>query len=487
MDVRLGDGASAPVRLITCFEDEQPCLKGLPEPLAQLVGEAAESEAFAKKFGTSLVLTPGQREAPRHIVLMGLGKASEFNAEKARRAAGKAFKEARKLKGAGLAIDCAGMMDKLDPRELGRALAEGVSLAAYKFDKYIADRKENPVKEVIIQGEGLEQGVNQGLVLAEATNLARRLTDEPANVMTPAHLAREAEEAGAKYGFSVQVRDEAGIRALGMEAFLAVAGASDNPPRLIVIRYQGDPGSDQVLALVGKCLTYDSGGLSLKTREGMNGMKGDMAGGAAVIGAMAAIAGLKVKANVLGIVAACENMVSGKAYRVNDIVGSMAGKSIEVLSTDAEGRLTLADAVYYAVTVEKATQVLDIATLTGAALVTFGKITTAVLANDDAFYAKLQKAAELAGEGIWRLPHGDEFKELIKSDLADLRNTSKDGAGTITGGLFVGAFVKDKPWLHLDIAGTAWASSEGDYHPKGATGVGVRTMFHLANTMSKGE
>ncbi len=188
---------------------------------------------------------------------------------------------------------------------------------------------------------------------------------------------------------------------------------------------------------------------------------------------------------MVGVVAACENMPSGKAFKVNDIVGSMAGKSIEVLNTDAEGRLTLADAVSYAVAGEKATRVLDIATLTGAAVVTFGKITTAVLANDDVFYAKLQKASELAGERIWRLPHDEEFKELIKSDLADVRNTSKDGAGTITAGLFVGAFVQDKPWLHLDIAGTSWLTGEGDYNPKGATGVGVRTMFHLARELDK--
>lgn len=483
MEVRLDDGVAAPVRLITCFEGEQPCTGKLPESIAQLIREAAESEVFSTKFGSTLVLTPGLREAPRHIVLMGLGEPKDFTAERARKLAGRAFREARKLKAPGLAIDSTGMTSKIDSLELGRALAEGVSLAAYKFDKYITDCKKNPVEEVSIQGEGtaFSQGVSEGLVLAEATNLARRLTDEPANVMTPAHLAREAEEAGAKYGFAVQVRDEAGIRALGMEALLAVSSASENPPRLIVMRYQGNADSDEVLALVGKGLTYDSGGLSLKSRESMNGMKGDMAGGASVIGAMAAIAGLKVKANVVGVVAACENMVSGKAYKVNDIVGSMAGKSIEVLNTDAEGRLTLADAVYYAVSAEKATRVLDIATLTGAALVTFGKLTTAVLTNDDAFYVHLEKASALAGERIWRLPHDDEFKELIKSDLADLRNTSKDGAGTITAGLFVGAFVQDKPWLHMDIAGTSWTNSEGDYHPKGATGVGVRTMFHLAN------
>jgi leucyl aminopeptidase len=487
MEVKLTNRAAAPARLITCFEGEPPRTGDLPAPIAQLIRDMAEGEAFSPKFGTTQVLTPGQKEAPRHIVLMGLGKAEEFTAEKARKMAGKAFKEARKLKVAGLDIDSAGLNGKIDSLELGRALAEGVLLAAYKFDKYITERKENPVKAVNIlgSGESLSQGISEGLALAEATNLARRLTDEPANIMTPAHLAREAEEAGEKYGFAVQIRDEAGIRALGMEAFLAVGRASDNPPRLIVMRHMGDPSSKETLGLVGKGLTYDSGGLSLKPRQSMDGMHGDMAGAAAVIGAMAAIAQLKVKANVVGVVAACENMVSGRAYKINDIVGSMAGKSIEVLNTDAEGRLTLADAVYYAVAGEKATRVLDIATLTGAAVVAFGKITTAVLANDDAFYAQLQQASDQAGERIWRLPHDEEFKDLIKSDLADIRNTSKDGAGTITAGLFVGAFVQDKPWLHLDIAGTAWLTSEGDYNPKGATGVGVRTMFHLAKELNK--
>ena len=482
MEVKLTNRAAAPA----CFEGEK-CTGDLPAPIAQLIRDMEEGEAFSPKFGTSLVLTPGQKEAPRHIVLMGLGKAEEFTAEKARKMAGKAFKEARKLKARSLDIDSAGLNGKIDSLELGRALAEGVLLAAYKFDKYITERKENPVEAVNIlgSGESLSQGISEGLILAEATNLARRLTDEPANIMTPAHLAREAEEAGEKYGFAVQVRDEAGIRALGMEAFLAVGRASDNPPRLIVMRHMGDPDSNEILGLVGKGLTYDSGGLSLKPRQSMDGMHGDMAGAAAVIGAMAAIAQLKVKANVVGVVAACENMVSGRAYKINDIVGSMAGKSIEVLNTDAEGRLTLADAVYYAVASEKATRVLDIATLTGAAVVTFGKLTTAILANDDAFYAKLEEASELAGERIWRLPHDEEFKDLIKSDLADIRNTSKDGAGTITAGLFVGAFAQDKPWLHLDIAGTAWLTSEGDYNPKGATGVGVRTMFHLAKELNK--
>lgn len=481
MEVKLTNQPTAPVRLITCFEGEQPYSGDLPETIVQTLGELVAEGTFSPEFGATLVFSPGQKEAPKHILLLGLGPAADFNAEKARKLAGKALREAKKLKPRSLDIESGGLAGRIPAPELGRALAEGALLAAYKFDKYLSERKDDPLGVVNILGrEDLAPGIEEGCILAEATNLARRLTDEPANVMTPARLAAEAEEVGAKYGFAVQVRDEAGIRALGMEAFLAVARASDNPPRLIVMRYRGNPDSKEVLALVGKGLTFDSGGLSLKPSQSMDGMKGDMAGAAAVIGAMTAIAQLQVKTNVVGVIAACENMVSGRSYKLGDILGSMAGKSIEVLNTDAEGRLTLADAVYYAAVKEEATQILDIATLTGAAVVTFGKVDTAVLANDDAFYARLQKAAGLAGERVWRLPQDDEYKELIKSDLADLRNTSKDGAGTITGGLFVGAFTEGKPWLHLDIAGTAWRTSEGDYHPKGATGAGVRTMFHLA-------
>lgn len=480
MEVKLAEQHGAPVRLLTRFEGEQPSLEDLPESMGQEILKLAEAEVFSPKFGATVVLATCQ-DSPRHILLIGAGAAADFTAEKARRLAGKACKQALKLKAPGLDIDSAPLAQQLDPQDLGRALAEGALLAGYKFDKYQSERKDNPLVAVNILGpEALAPGIEEGAALAEAANLARRLVDEPANYMTPAQLAREAETTGAKYGFSVQVRDGAALKALGMEAFLAVAGASDNPPRLIVMRHMGNPASQEILGLVGKGITFDSGGLSLKPGNSMNGMHGDMAGGAAVIGAMAAIAKQGLKVNVVGVVAACENMVSGRSYKLNDIIGSMAGKSIEVLNTDAEGRLTLADAVYYAVAEEKATKVLDIATLTGAALVTFGKVDTAVLANDDGFYHQLEEAAALAGERICRLPGDDEYLELIKSELADLRNTSKDGAGTITGGLFVGAFADGKPWLHLDIAGTAWRTSPGDYHPKGATGVGVRTMFHLA-------
>ena len=484
MEIKLSAGSNAPARLIPCCMEQQPYTEHLAADLAQLVRDMTDSGEFSPKFGNSQVITTTV-DNPRHIILMGLGKAEEFTAEKARRIAGKAAKEARKLKCPQLDIPLAGFGTALPPRELAGALTEGGLLAAYKFDKYVSERKESSLREVTLvwAGEDVAAGVEEGKTLAEATNLARSLADEPANVLTPAQLAAEAERAGEKYGFAVTVRDEAGIRALGMEAFLTVAKASDNPPRLIVMEYRGNPDSEEVLALVGKGLTYDSGGLCLKTPQGMTGMKGDMAGAAAVIGAMAAISARKLRVNAVGVVAACENMLSGRAYKPGDIIGTMSGKTIEVLNTDAEGRITLADAVYYAVSKEKATRVVDIATLTGAAIVALGNIATAVLANDDDFFARLQQAADRAGERIWRLPHDEEYKELLKSEVADIRNTSIKGAGTITGGLFVGAFVQDKPWLHLDIAGTAWTDKEGDYHPKGATGVGVRTLYHLARML----
>ena len=485
MEIKITSQGGAPVRLITCFEGQQPVTGDLDANLTQGIKDMVNNEEFSPKFGTVQVVTPGRKDNPRHIILLGLGKSEDLTVEKVRKLAGKAVKQAQKLKAAELDIEASGFGPSLDDLSLGQTIGEGAMLATYKFDKFKSDRKENPLKQVNLIGAGgqLAQGLDQGIVLAEATNLARRLVDEPANIMTPARLADEAEEAGKKYGFEVKVRDEAGIRALGMEAFLMVGRASENCPRLIVMHHRGNPDSEEVLALVGKGLTYDSGGLSIKPTAGMAGMKGDMAGSAAVVGAMAAISKLNVKANVVAVIAACENMISGKAYKPGDIIGSMAGKSIEVLNTDAEGRLTLADAVHYAIEKEKATKVLDIATLTGAAIVTLGNVATAVLATDEEFFAKLQEASDLAGEKICRLPHDDEYKEMIKSDVADLRNTSTGGAGTITAGLFVGAFAGDKPWLHLDIAGTAWTSKEGDYHPKGATGAGVRTMYHLARLL----
>ena len=259
--------------------------------------------------------------------------------------------------------------------------------------------------------------------------------------------------------------------------------ASVNEPRLIIMRHLGDPGNpEQVLGLVGKGMTFDSGGLSLKQAQGMHTMKYDMAGAAAVIGAMSALSREKVHLNVVAVVAACENLVSGTGYRPGDIIGTMAGKSVMVESTDAEGRLTLADAIHYIITKENASVVVDAATLTGAVIVALGNITTGVITNDSGLYERLQQASQQCGEKVWQLPSFPEYKEQNKTPHADLRNVGGREAGTITAGLFLEEFVQDKPWLHLDIAGTAFASKDGDYLSEGATGAGVRLLYHFAET-----
>ena len=244
--------------------------------------------------------------------------------------------------------------------------------------------------------------------------------------------------------------------------------------------FGNEDNKEEILGLVGKGLTYDSGGYSIKPTNGMDTMKSDMGGAAAVIGAMSIIAKRNLKINVVAVVAACENLINGSAYKPGEIIGSMAGKTIEVLNTDAEGRLTLADAMHYVIENEKATEVIDVATLTGAALVALGETTTAVVTNNSEFYQELKEASEYTGEKVWQLPAFDDYRKLIKSDIADLKNIGGRFAGTITAGLFIEEFVQNKPWLHLDIAGTAWTSSKSEYGIKGGTGAPVSTLYELA-------
>lgn len=433
------------------------------------------------------------REAnPNSVVFLGLGKEDELSLEGIRRASSKMLRECKKLKSVSIGLCPAinNLSSGICKKEAVKAAAEGALLADYSFEVYKSDKKNSTIKEILFlnsceeTAEDLSKGLEEGKILAGATAFARDLVNEPANTLTPDELANRAAEAGRESGFEVEILDEVKIQELGMKAFWEVGKGSDNPPRFIIMRYFGDQDNkDEIIGLVGKGLTYDSGGYALKTLEGMVNMKSDMAGSAAVIGAMKAIAAMKLKANVVGIVAACENMVSGGAYKNGDVIGSMAGKTIEIKSTDAEGRLTLADAVYYAVEREGVKKVVDIATLTGAALVALGITTTAVISNNDEFYGKLEKASLKTGEKLWRLPAFDEYKELIKSDIADLKNSGGRFAGTITGGLFVGEFVKDTPWLHMDIAGTSGSDKDSDYTSKGGTGVGVRTLYELVKNM----
>lgn len=318
---------------------------------------------------------------------------------------------------------------------------------------------------------------------AQAIMLARRLVNEPANVMTPEKLAEEAKNQGEKHGFSVDVYDEKQIQAMGLHAFYSVAKGSDTPPRLIVMQYLNAPESDQRLALIGKGLTYDSGGYALKPRQGMDTMYCDMGGSAAVIGAMCLLATLKARVNVVAVVAACENMVSGHAYRNGDIIPSLSSKFIEIQNTDAEGRLTLADAITYAATVLKADRIIDIATLTGACGIALGDHVTALVADDEGLVLALEDASRRSGDKIWRLPHFEQFAKCNESERADIKNTGGRAGGTITAGLFCRAFACGKGWAHLDIAATAFHEKPCAKSPAGATGVGAELLAYAAQKL----
>ncbi|QOR33893.1 leucyl aminopeptidase [Clostridium sp. 'deep sea'] len=445
-----------------------------------------EQEQFSGKSGEiCATILPNTANTINKIILVGLGEKEKVTREKVRTATGKIIKKAKELKTKELMLCMLPDILDIDEANTIKLIAETISLATYKFTKFKTKKQEPKIQSIYINSSdsNFETALNEGLILAETTNIARDLTADPANVLTPVELAKRAEKYGKEYGFKTEIFEEKKIQELGMQAYYAVAKGSDDPPRFIIMRYNGNPAnSEDITALVGKGLCYDSGGLSLKQTKGMAMMKTDMAGSAAVIGAMCAIAKQKLKVNVVGIVAACENILSAKSYKPGDIINSLGGKTIHIGNTDAEGRLTLIDAVYYAVTAEKATRVLDIATLTGACVAALGSRVSGVLASDDDFYNRLAKASEITGELIWRLPTFDKYKKAIEHPEADLNNIGEGGAGTITAGLFIGEFTEGKPWIHMDIAGDAYAKADLGYIAKGPTGVGVRNLYYLVKS-----
>lgn len=458
---------------------------------ADMIKHLLNEEEFSGKYNEIQSFKLTRKDNPKKVILLGLGKKEEVDIEKVRRIFAKGIKEAINLKTKAVDVYPINTTSELSLSQVTRAMTEGLILGSYKFDKYIKDKKENPVKSICVVGANpdeivdIDKGVVEGNILSKATILARDMVNEPANVLTPAKLAAIAEKTGKESGFEVEILKEDKIQELEMEAFMAVGRASENRPRLIVMRYFGDKkNKKEIIGLVGKGLTYDSGGLCIKSKDGMVNMKSDMGGAASVIGAMEAIARKKLKVNVIAVVAACENLISGYSYRIGDIIGSMAGKTIFIGSTDAEGRLTLADAIHYIIEKENATKILDIATLTGGAIVTLGSTATVVVSNDDEFYKALESASRITGEKIWRMPIFDEYKELLKSKVADLTN-SAGNPQAITAALFVGEFVQDKPWIHMDIAGTAFTSKSSEYIAEGGTGVGVRTIYEMVKEISK--
>ena len=416
-------------------------------------------------------------------IFVGLGKYEDLERTDLINAVARGIKQAEKLKIDDLSINfikanglCTGGVTK--------SIVQGIKLASYRFDKYKQSKESYEPKVTIIGGpkekfDKMREKIEEASNVADGIILARDLVNEPANILYPETLAERAVEVGKESGFEVEVFDEKQIEELGMKAFLEVAKGSVHRPKLIVMRYMGNAHSDEIVGLVGKGLTFDTGGYSLKPSTSMDTMKSDMGGAAAVIGTMKALAKNKVEKNVVAVVAACENAISGGSYKPGDIIGSMAGKTIEVLNTDAEGRLTLVDAITYIIEKENVDKIVDVATLTGAVLVALGTEITGVLSNDDAFYEELLVAAKRTGEKFWRLPNDKCFKKLYRGDFAELKNTGGRYGGTITAGMFIEEFVQDKPWLHLDIAGTSWTDAGNDTTPKGGTGAPVATLYEL--------
>lgn len=484
---------TAEVKAIFMFENKEDFhMKFEDSVINDAISFVIENQEFNGKKGELYTVNLLRKEAPSKIILVGLGKGEELTVETIRRNTGKLIKECIKLKSSSLEINVPALRRYFDMEEAARAIGEAITMAVYTFDIYKSDKKSVGLNTVTLlccsqcDVESLQKSIREGVTLGEGNLIARRLVNEPANVLTPMELAKRAQQIGEEHGFGVEIYGKEEIINLGMEAYMSVAKGSANEPKLIVMKYMGDSeNSDDIFGLVGKGLTFDTGGYCIKPPQGMVNMKTDMGGAGAVIGAMSIIAEMKLKKNVVAVVAACENMISGDAYRPGDIIGSMAGKTIEVLNTDAEGRLTLVDAITYIIRNEKATKVVDIATLTGAVVTALGSAATGVVTNDDDFFNKLEEASKEVGEKVWKLPTFDEYKEQIKGEVGDLKNIGGPKAGSITAGLFIGEFVENKPWLHLDIAGTCGGEKPPtEYHSSGATGVGARLLYTLVKKYS---
>jgi len=357
-------------------------------------------------------------------------------------------------------------------------MAEGAVVGSFSVETYKTNNHSPAVERVVFVG-GEPRALEQGTIIGESINWARALINEPSNRKPPREVAERAREMAVSVGLTVDVLEEKEIRELKMGALLGVSQGSDEPPRVVVLRYMGDSGSPDILAYVGKGITFDSGGISLKSADGMEKMKYDMAGGATVMAALRTLALFRARVNCVAVVPLAENMPSGRAQRPGDVVQSMSGKTIEIINTDAEGRLVLADGLAYARKLG-ATHIVDIATLTGAARIALGPYRVGVMGNQQPFTDSFLAAAKRAGEKMWQMPLDDEYRDMIKSSVADVANSGGRFAGMITAAKFLQEFVADTPWVHVDIAGIAWNDEEKPYLPKGPSGVGMRTLVEFA-------
>ncbi|MNX63811.1 Cytosol aminopeptidase [compost metagenome] len=478
---------------IALFEGESKLgadAQAVDKALGGIVADVLKSGDFAGKLNQTMMIPTGGKLGAKRLLLVGLGKPADLTVDRVRQAAGKATVAARDLGIKTFSTAVFGLdAEDIDAHATARAFVEGMLLGNYQFNVY---RTENKDKHKYLDGvtllaadkaqaELIGEAQAEAEAIADAVALSRDMVSMPPNDLTPSTMAEMAQKMAAEVGITCKVLDEKQIKKEGMGSFLGVAQGSIDaePPRFIVLEYMPNGDKEAPLVFVGKGITFDSGGISIKPGEGMEKMKYDMAGAAAVIGAIRAIAKLGLPVNVVALVPATENMPSGDAIHPGDVLTSMSGLTIEVINTDAEGRLILADALTYAERY-KPRGVVDLATLTGACVIALGNQAIGLMTNDDAFGEKVRQAGERSAERAWKLPMWDDYFDLIKSDVADLKNTGGRAGGTITAGAFLSKFAKNYPWTHLDIAGTAWNEKGSAYVPKGATGIGVRLLVELA-------
>ena len=496
LETRKPAEARADVLVLGRYADEgrMPAeLAAVDKALGGQLVKVLQSEKFEGKPGQVSYFHTGGRIPAERVLVVGLGaprrgEKTRGDAEPVRRGAAGAVRRARDLNAGTVSVFMP--PDGLSPRERAQAVVEGALLGTYRFDKYLKEKSTKAVRALTVlepdrrAAAGAREGVRLGQIWAEATCLTRDLVNEPANVVTPTFLARRATEIAKTGGLKLRVLDRAECARMGMGAYIGVAQGSEEPPKFIHLTYAPSGRARRRVVVIGKGITFDSGGLDLKTADGMLRMKDDMAGAAAVLGLFSALPRLKPSIEVHGLIAATENMPSGTAQRPGDVVRAMNGLTVEIGNTDAEGRLTLADALSYAVQHVKPDEMIDMATLTGAVVIALGQGVSGVMASDDGLAGRLLAAADGAGERMWRLPLHDEYKEGLKSEVADLNNVSSQrGAGAIVAALFMREFTSGVPWAHLDIAGTAFTERELPLGPKGGTGVTVRTLLgYLAST-----
>jgi leucyl aminopeptidase len=455
-------------------------------------GLIAEGEIKGKSGEVTLVHSLGKISTPR-VLIAGLGKQEKFGLNVIRDLMGTSLRRARGsgatsvatiLHGAGIA--------GLDAEECAQAIAEGAVMGTYRFRRYKHNSNGEDPKEVetltIVESDkskldAIRRGVERGLVLGQAANHTRDMANEPANELPPAKFAERARALAVDSGLECEVLDEKQLAKLGMGGVLGVGSGSTNPPRFVILRYRGGRKADNGMALIGKGITFDSGGISIKPAAGMEAMKGDMSGGAAIIAAMWAIGRLKPALNVTALIPTAENMPSGTAIRPGDVLRAMNGKTIEVINTDAEGRLILADAICYAKQ-EKLSPMVDVATLTGAMQIALGPGATGFMANDDGLAEAIAKAGDTSGELMWRFPLIDEYREGLKSNVADIKNTGNRNGGAISAAKFLHFFAEDTPWAHIDMAGTDDSDKDKGVYVKGSTGIPTRTLINLVLGMA---